>query len=139
VKLMERKRTHPGKLIQNGRQTKASSTQGASRFLVGGGIYGSTDEALEAALYGSYRRCTSLPTLRGPSWQAVTQNEGPARWPPASAGLGQPSHWQAPQQSAVRHSHLDYYRDKFTFRFNRRTSASRGKIFNCLAEQGCRN
>ncbi|MEO6785238.1 MAG: IS1595 family transposase, partial [Chthoniobacteraceae bacterium] len=25
--------------------------------------------------------------------------------------------------------HLDYYLDEFTFRFNRRTSASRGKLF----------
>ena len=32
-------------------------------------------------------------------------------------------------QGAVRHSHLDYYLDEFTFRFNRRTSASRGKLF----------
>lgn len=30
---------------------------------------------------------------------------------------------------AVRPSHLTYYLDEFTFRFNRRTSASRGKLF----------
>jgi len=29
-------------------------------------------------------------------------------------------------QGAVRASHLDYYLDEFTFRFNRRTSGSRG-------------
>jgi transposase-like protein len=38
-------------------------------------------------------------------------------------------------QGAVRHSHLDYYLDEFTFRFNRRTSASRGKLFYRLVEQ----
>jgi hypothetical protein len=38
-------------------------------------------------------------------------------------------------QGAVRHSHLDYYLDEFTFRFNRRTSASRGKLFYRLIEQ----
>jgi len=32
-------------------------------------------------------------------------------------------------QGAVRHSHLDYYLDEFTFRFNRRTPAPRGKLF----------
>ena len=32
-------------------------------------------------------------------------------------------------QGSVRPEHLDYYLDEFTFRFNRRTSASRGKVF----------
>lgn len=32
-------------------------------------------------------------------------------------------------QGAVHPEHLDYYLDEFTFRFNRRTSASRGKLF----------
>lgn len=31
--------------------------------------------------------------------------------------------------------HLDYYLDEFTFRFNRRRSASRGKLFFRLLEQ----
>jgi hypothetical protein len=31
--------------------------------------------------------------------------------------------------------HLDYYLDEFTFRFNRRNSRSRGKLFLRLAEQ----
>jgi transposase-like protein len=38
-------------------------------------------------------------------------------------------------QGAVRSSHLDYYLDEFTFRFNRRTSASRGKLFHRLLQQ----
>jgi transposase-like protein len=38
-------------------------------------------------------------------------------------------------QGAVRHRHLDYYLDEFTFRFNRRTSASRGKLFYRLVQQ----
>jgi len=38
-------------------------------------------------------------------------------------------------QGAVRHAHLDYYLDEFTFRFNRRKSASRGKLFYRLAQQ----
>src|SRR5271157_1567350 len=38
-------------------------------------------------------------------------------------------------QGAVSRAHLDYYLDEFTFRFNRRKSRSRGKLFLRLAEQ----
>lgn len=37
-------------------------------------------------------------------------------------------------QGAIRHSHLDYDLDEFTFRFNRRTSRSRGKLFYRLLQ-----
>jgi transposase-like protein len=36
---------------------------------------------------------------------------------------------------AVSHAHLDYYLDEFTFRFNRRTSRHRGKLFYRLVQQ----
>jgi len=38
-------------------------------------------------------------------------------------------------QGAVSHKYLDYYLDEFTFRFNRRRSKSRGKLFFRLAQQ----
>ena len=38
-------------------------------------------------------------------------------------------------QGAVSHKHLDYYLDEFTFRFNRRKSKSRGKLFYRLVQQ----
>lgn len=38
-------------------------------------------------------------------------------------------------QGAVSRDHLDYYLDEFTFRFNRRTSRSRGKLFYRLLQQ----
>ena len=38
-------------------------------------------------------------------------------------------------QGAVNPSHLDYYLDEYTFRFNRRTSAYRGKLFYRLLQQ----
>jgi transposase-like protein len=38
-------------------------------------------------------------------------------------------------QGAVSVEHLDYYLDEFTFRFNRRTSRSRGKLFYRLMQQ----
>lgn len=41
-------------------------------------------------------------------------------------------------QGAISHEHLDSYLDEFTFRFNRRTSRSRGKLFFRLAQQAVR-
>ena len=38
-------------------------------------------------------------------------------------------------QGAVSNKHLDYYLDEYTFRFNRRTSRSRGKLFFRLLQQ----
>jgi len=38
-------------------------------------------------------------------------------------------------QGRVEPSHLDYYLDEYTFRFNRRTSHSRGKLFYRLVQQ----
>lgn len=38
-------------------------------------------------------------------------------------------------QGAVSSEHLDYYLDEFTFRFNRRTSTHRGKLFYRLLQQ----
>lgn len=41
-------------------------------------------------------------------------------------------------QGAVSHDHLDYYLDEFTFRFNRRTSGWRGKLFYRLMQNAVR-
>jgi transposase-like protein len=38
-------------------------------------------------------------------------------------------------QGSISHEHLDDYLDEFTFRFNRRSSGSRGKLFYRLAQQ----
>ncbi len=38
-------------------------------------------------------------------------------------------------QGAVQHSHLEYYLDEYTFRFNRRSSKSRGLLFYRLLSQ----
>jgi hypothetical protein len=38
-------------------------------------------------------------------------------------------------QGAIGHEYMDYYLDEFTFRFNRRMSASRGKLFYRLTQQ----
>ena len=38
-------------------------------------------------------------------------------------------------QGSMSNQHIDYYLDEFTFRFNRRTSRSRGKLFYRLLQQ----
>jgi transposase-like protein len=38
-------------------------------------------------------------------------------------------------QGGIQHSHLDYYLDEFTFRFNRRHSKARGLLFYRLTQQ----
>ncbi len=43
--------------------------------------------------------------------------------------------WLGTHQGAISPGHLPYYLDEFTFRFNRRTSRSRGKLFYRLIEQ----
>ncbi len=42
---------------------------------------------------------------------------------------------QGTHQGAPRPSHLDYYLDEFVFRFNRRTSRSRGLLLYLLIQQ----
>ena len=42
---------------------------------------------------------------------------------------------QGTHQGRVAPAHLDYYLDEYTFRFNRRMSASRGKLFYRLVQQ----
>src|SRR5271157_806870 len=42
--------------------------------------------------------------------------------------------WLGTHQGAIRPDHLAYYLDEFTFRFKRRTSRSRGKLFYRLIE-----
>jgi hypothetical protein len=42
--------------------------------------------------------------------------------------------WLGTHQGAISPNHLAYYLDEFTFRFNRRTSRSRGKLFHRLVE-----
>jgi transposase-like protein len=43
--------------------------------------------------------------------------------------------WLGTHQGAISPEHLAYYLDEFTFRFNRRTSRSRGKLFYRLVQQ----
>jgi hypothetical protein len=46
--------------------------------------------------------------------------------------------WLGIHQGATSTEHLAYYLDEYTFRFNRRTSGSRGLLFYRLIEQSVR-
>ena len=69
-------------------------------------------------------RITSWPSPKLQEWQQRSIVDlTPKRW------------WLGIHQGAIRPSHLDYYLDEFTFRFNRRTSKARGLLFYRLMEQ----
>lgn len=55
--------------------------------------------------------------------------------PPCHRQAGLLKRWlEGTHQGAVSPEHLDYYLDEYTFRFNRRTSSHRGKLFQRLLE-----
>lgn len=65
-----------------------------------------------------------------------TQNLGDNLLPLAHRVASLLKRWlNGTHQGAVESSHLDYYLDEYTFRFNRRTSVSRGKLFYRLVQQ----
>jgi len=68
------------------------------------------------------RSCTKTPKLATPRARASVAALL-KRW------------WLGTHQGAISPEHLAYYSTNFTFRFNRRTSRSRGKLFYRLIEQ----
>ena len=65
-----------------------------------------------------------------------TENVGEDALPLVHQVAGLLKRWlEGIYQGAVRHHQLAYYLDEYTFRFNRRTSASRGKLFYRLVQQ----
>lgn len=55
--------------------------------------------------------------------------------PPCHRHAGLLKRWlDGTHQGAVSHEHLDYYFDEYTFRFNRRTSKHRAKLFSRLLQ-----
>jgi transposase-like protein len=103
-------------------------------------LHGFIAQAVEP---GSVVRTDGLPSyggLQGYRHDRQVQR----RQPPGAASLLPRVHrvvsllkrWMlGTHQGAVRVQHLEYYLDEFTFRFNRRTSTSRGKLFYRLAQQ----
>jgi len=72
-------------------------------------------------------------------WTTASRNPGKSRsdpFPRVHRVIALLKRWLlGTHQGAVRFEHLDYYLDEFTFRFNRRRSRSRGKLFFRLVQQ----
>jgi transposase-like protein len=91
---------------------------------------------------GSTVRTDGLPAyvgMRGYTHERQIQNRQPASdhlLPHAHRVISLLKRWLVgTHQGAVSHEHLDDYLAEFTFRFNRRLSASRGKLFYRLVQQ----
>jgi hypothetical protein len=70
------------------------------------------------------------------STKAAIKKGAPEMLPRVHLVISQLKRWLlGTHQGAVSHKHLDYYLDEFTFRFNRRQSKSRGKLYFRLAQQ----
>ncbi len=95
----------------------------------------------QAVAPGSTVRTDGLPAYRGlvdyAHVPAVQRRQSPGEYllPRVHRVVSLLKRWLAgTHQGAVAPDHLDDYLDEFTFRFNRRKSASRGKLFYRLAE-----
>jgi len=102
-------------------------------------LHGFIAEAIEP---GSTVRTDGLPAylgLRGYVHDRQVQHrqaEGAYLLPRVHRVVSLLKRWMlGTHQGAVGHDQLDAYLDEFTFRFNRRASASRGKLFYRLAQQ----
>jgi len=95
-----------------------------------GGLSENTDGVRAALLFRSVSLAVSPPAAgedeRG---RAIFPSVPLAAAPPAAGGN------ESGRAIPFSHEHLGYYLDEFTFRFNRRSSASRGKLFYRLVQQ----
>src|SRR5215472_1598885 len=97
--------------------------------------------------FGTEEACRDyLATLRWPEGFRCRRCGSTRAWSRKARALmdARQLHWVASllkrwllgtHQGSVRPPHLDYYLDEFTFRFNRRSSRSRGKLFYRLVQQ----
>lgn len=96
----------------------------------------------QAITPGSTVRTDGLPAYMGMNGYVHDrqiqrrQREGEHLLPRAHRVISLLKRWLlGTHRGAIGYDHLDDYLDEFTFRFNRRTSASRGKLFYRLAQQ----
>lgn len=83
-----------------------------------------------------YRRLEKLGYRHEAIWMTRIQGDESKMLPRAHRVVSLLKRWLlGTHQGAVQSHQLDYYLDEFTFRFNRRTSRSRGKLFYRLLQQ----
>jgi transposase-like protein/predicted RNA-binding Zn-ribbon protein involved in translation (DUF1610 family) len=115
------------------RQVRAASAKELEAFIADAVEPGTTVITDD---WPGYRRLTARGYGHRPTPMRVPPKTAEAVLPRVHLVFSLLKRWLlSTHQGAVRHSHLDYYLDEFTFRFNRRTSASRGKLFYRLLQQ----
>jgi transposase-like protein len=86
--------------------------------------------------WGGYSKIESLGYIHEVSNIAKENTEGHAVMPRVHLVASLVKRWRmGTYQGSISAEHLDYYLDEFTFRFNRRKSRSRGKLFYRLLQQ----
>jgi transposase-like protein len=141
-----------------GRQTKTKSIVMIAAEIRGRGTGRIRMSRVEDVAAGSlipFVQTTVTPgaTIRTDGWSAYSglKKQGYDHQPKSISASGDPAHivmprvhrvaalldrwWLGIHHGAIDASHLDYYLDEFTFRFNRRHSQARGLLFFRLLQQ----
>lgn len=110
-------------------------------------IYGHDRDSLHGFIRDSVDPGSTIRTDGLPAYQGLTgyeheptvqqqQPKGVQLLPLVHHVISLLKRWmQGTHQGAIQAEYLDYYLDEFVFRFNRRTSTSRGKLFYRLVQQ----
>lgn len=115
------------------RQIPNASAATLNRFLVDSVAAGST---IHTDGWKGYQQVESLGFKHQVTVLKGSQNRASELLPRVHLVISLLKRWlMGTLQGAVSHKHLDYYLDEFTFRFNRRKSMNRGKLFFRLAQQ----
>ncbi len=115
------------------RQVRAAGARELESFVGDSVVPGATVRTDD---WSGYRGLAARGYVHQPTPMRTTSETGAAVLPRVHLVFSLLKRWlMSTHQGAVRPSHLDYYLDEFTFRFNRRTSASRGKLFYRLIAQ----
>lgn len=115
------------------RQVRAAGARELESFVGDSVVPGATVRTDDGS---GYRGLAARGYVHRPTPMRTASETGEAVLPRVHLVFSLLKRWRmSTHQGAVRPSHLDYYLDEFTFRFNRRTSASRGKLFYRLIAQ----
>lgn len=141
-----------------GRQTKTKAIVVIAAEVAGAGIgrirMSPVPDVSARSLEGCVRAAISEGSVvHTDGWRGYSglKRRGYEHRPKTIAASGDPAHvvmprvhrvasllkrwWLGTHQGAIRHAHLAYYLDEFTFRFNRRLSRARGMLFYRLLQQ----
>lgn len=115
------------------RQIPDASSASLNRFLLESVVTGSV---IHTDGWQGYKKVSSLGYQHEVTVLKGREEEASELLPRVHLVISLLRRWlMGTHQGAVSHKHLDYYLDEFTFRFNRRKSMNRGKLFYRLVQQ----